>query len=193
MDPIQIAPGLVLTEAQYELAAAGLTEHAPDLALSWERFTAPADWWLVPDKDGRLAKAELVLVEGAERTVKINLWHLPDLRSGRPMPHSHPWSFRSHILAGGYAEDRYAATGGVVTATRHDHLADSANSVDRAVYHEVAALHAPPGETMTLMLCGPGTRGIWGYLDPDTGRHSPPSADPGFGARLRALNPHRRA
>lgn len=42
------------------------------------------------------------------------------------------------------------------------------------------------------MVCGPGERGAWGYLDLATGAHRGPAPDPGFPDRLRALNPHLR-
>ncbi|WP_172387951.1 hypothetical protein [Streptomyces sp. MNP-20] len=91
MESIRVAPGLVLGEAQYVTAAAGVAAHAPALApLTWEAFVRPQGWWLVPDKDGELSKAELTLQESRDRTIKINLWFLPDLRSAHPFPHSHP-------------------------------------------------------------------------------------------------------
>ncbi|MEV0438414.1 hypothetical protein AB0I84_13950 [Streptomyces spectabilis] len=192
MKSIRVAPGLVLNEAQYVAAAAGLATHAPALApLAWEAFVRPLGWWLVPDKDGELSKAELTLQEGRDRTVKINLWFLPDLRRARPFPHSHPWTFSSQILAGGYSETRYSVDGGYVDVTEMEHVQGATSAVDRRLYHEVTTLHAPPGSTMTLMACGPGERGAWGYLDLDTGRHVLPEADAAFPARLKELNPHR--
>ncbi|MFJ9420655.1 hypothetical protein [Streptomyces sp. NPDC101249] len=193
MDPIQIAPGLTLTEQQYAVAAAGCAARAPDLdQLSWETFAHPTNWWLIPEKDGRLAKAELVLREDPDRTVKINLWFLPDLRDTLPRPHSHPWDFSARILSGGYAETRYTASDGQVSVENVEHGASATNLVGRQVFHEVTALHSHPGGTVTLMTCGPGIRGSWGYLNPDTGRRTPPASDPGFPARLKALNPHQR-
>ncbi|MFE2046691.1 hypothetical protein ACFXAZ_38430 [Streptomyces sp. NPDC059477] len=193
MDPTRIAPGLTLTEAQYAVAAEAIATHLPDLApLTWNRFTAASGWWLVPERDGDLAKAELVLQEDhLERTVKINLWFLPDLRDAAPRPHSHPWDFTARILTGGYTETRYEARTDRIDTAEVQHLAGGANPIDRATYHEVTGLHAAPGDTMTLMVCGPGERGTWGYLDPDTGTHSRPEADPTFPERLRRLNPHR--
>ncbi|MEV8395936.1 MULTISPECIES: hypothetical protein [unclassified Streptomyces] len=191
MEPIRIAPGLVLTEAQYATAAAGIAAHAPDFApLTWDTFVRPQGWWLVPDKDGQLSKAELVFREERDRTVKINIWYLPDLRGAGPRPHSHPWDFSSQILTGGYSETRYTVHDGQVDVSELEHTHGTVNTIDRRLYHEVAALHAPAGGTMTLMVCGQGRRSSRGYLDPDTGRHTPPEADPGFPARLKALNPH---
>lgn len=193
MKTTTIAPGLVLTEAQYAAAAAGMAAHATLGPLTWGQFTAPTGWWLVPDEAGDAYKAELVLREDAEATVKVNLWLLPDRRSGdgRPTPHSHPWGFSSQILTGGYSEIRYTIHDGQVTVADLEHTQGSTNDVSQRLYHEVTALHTPPGGTMTLMVCGPGARGTWGYLDPDTGRHTPPQPDPRFTAHLNALNPHR--
>ncbi|MEV0442979.1 hypothetical protein AB0I84_15700 [Streptomyces spectabilis] len=192
MEPIRVAPGLALTETQYVAAATGIAARAPDLApLAWEAFVRPLGWWLVPDTDGELSKAELILREDRDVTVKINLWFLSDLRSTHPCPHSHPWTFSSQILAGGYSETRYSVDDGQVDVTELQHSQGTVNAVDRRLYHEVTALHAPPGGTMTLMVCGPGERDTWGYLNPDTGRHVPPAADDTFPTRLKALNPHR--
>ncbi|WP_172387344.1 hypothetical protein [Streptomyces sp. MNP-20] len=192
MESIRVAPGLVLGEAQYVTAAAGVAAHAPALApLTWEAFVRPLGWWLVPDKDGELSKAELTLRENRDRTSKINLWFLPDLRSARPFPHSHPWTFSSQILAGGYSETRYSADGGHVDVTEMEHMQGATSTVDRRLYHEVTALHAAPGGTKTLIVCGPGKRGAWGHLDLGTGRHVSPEADATFPLRLKALNPHR--
>ncbi|MFH8405295.1 hypothetical protein ACH4FX_11045 [Streptomyces sp. NPDC018019] len=197
MKTTRIIPGFTVDEAMHEAAAAALAAHAPQLGLglSWERFTAPASWWLVPDEAGDACKAELVLREDAEATAKINLWLLPDRRAqdGRPTPHSHPWSFRSWILMGGYDEDRYELTDGQVRADLAvAHRRGTVNDVGGALYHEVTDIHEP-GRTLTLMVCGPGVRGRWGYLDTDTGRHIPSVPDTGFADRLRALNPHRGA
>jgi hypothetical protein len=89
MQTIEIAPGLRLTPALYDVAQVGVTAYAPDLApLTWEQFTEPMSWWLILDGRGRLSKAELTLTESRDRTVKINIWHAPDIRSadGRPAP-----------------------------------------------------------------------------------------------------------
>jgi len=102
----------------YEAASAGLAAQAPELAaLTWEQFTSPDDWWLIPDDSGSPYKAELVLRQGIDRTVKVNLWNAPD-RCGdaAPKPHSHPWAFTTHILTGGYGENRYTLAGDQVDA-----------------------------------------------------------------------------
>ena len=70
-------------------------------------------------------------------------------------------------------------------------MAGGVNSVGREVYHEVTEVHAPGG-TLSLMVCGRGERGRWGYLDLATGLHRAAAPDPGFGERLRALNPQHR-
>ncbi|MYV56465.1 hypothetical protein [Streptomyces sp. SID3212] len=195
MQTTEIAPGLLLTEALYDVVQAGVTAHAPALPpLTWQAFTQPDGWWLVPDRNGRISKAELTLREDRDRTVKINMWYAPDLRGpdGAPRPHSHPWQFESKILLGGYTEDRYTVHSGVVrTDMGTEHNQGDANRVDRSLYHEVRGIHTAPGHTVTLMLCGRGERGAWGYLDPATGHHTPPHPDPQFTAHLNALNPHR--
>ena len=194
MDSVLIAPGLTLTEALYETAAAGIAYYAQDLLLSWQEFTAPASWWLIPDGTGRLSRAEVTLTETRTRTVKVNIWFAPDLRGpdGTPCPHSHPWPFESHILHGGYTEDRYVLDHGQVrTEAGRQHTRGTTNTVDRTLYHEVTGLHTAPGETVSLMLCGRGERGTWGHLDPANGVVTPPQRDPHFPENLRALNPHR--
>ncbi|MEU7004335.1 hypothetical protein [Nonomuraea sp. NPDC046570] len=108
-----IVPGLTVTAAMYEVAAAGIELHSPDVGpLTWETWTDPARWTLVPDEQTmRAFKAEFTLRDYADGTLRrINLWHEPDLRGGAsPKPHSHPWPFIAHVLAGGYSEQRYTA------------------------------------------------------------------------------------
>uniref|UniRef100_UPI003F4977B7 hypothetical protein n=1 Tax=Amycolatopsis sp. CA-096443 TaxID=3239919 RepID=UPI003F4977B7 len=69
-----------------------------------------------------------------------------------------------------------------------EHRAGGRNDVPRSVYHEVTEIHEP-GRTLSLMVCGRGERGAWGYLD-TTGLHTPTAPDPDFKAKLRQLNPH---
>src|SRR5688572_4053597 len=114
MKRITVAPDLVLDEEMYELALDGLCQHAPDQVgtFTWERFIARESWVLVPDvehPDEPFYKAEFVIKQKAPylQTVKLNVWRSPDLRKdGAPMPHNHPWPFVSHVLLGGYEEDR---------------------------------------------------------------------------------------
>src|SRR6266536_3253646 len=82
---LEVIPGLVLDEELFAAAAEGLATHAPDLpALTWAEFTDPRRWWLVPgpdnDADGNpLAyKAEFVVIQNGEVTIKINIWYRPD-------------------------------------------------------------------------------------------------------------------
>lgn len=190
---IEIIPGLVLDEAMYKAAAAGIAEYAPELEpLTRERFTTPAEWALIPDECGVLVKAEMVLNRSREATRKINVWFAPDLRGGgQPQPHSHPWAFTSRILLGGYTEDRYSLAGDQVrTEYNVAHDFGTANEVPKSLYHEVTEIHGEPGRTLTLMVCGYGTRGDWGYLDVTSGAHVPIQPDPDFSARFRAFNPH---
>ncbi|MEV7198265.1 hypothetical protein AB0N81_41750 [Streptomyces sp. NPDC093510] len=188
-----IVPGLGVTGEMYEAASAGVAEQIPELApLTWERFIDPSGWTLVPDDRGAAYKSELVLLRTAERTVKINLWSLPDRRGEeRAHPHNHPWAFRAHVLLGGYDEDRYVPEGGrVVPELSVGHGSGGLNDVALDVYHEVTAIHEPD-QTLTLMVCGTGRKGQWGYLDTDTGEHVVTEPDPTFLERLRAINPHK--
>lgn len=195
----EIVPGIAVDDELFGAAATGVAAHAPDAdPLSWETFSDPARWWLVPDDCGEGYKAELELLMEDEQTLKINLWSLPDLRGGAvSAPHSHPWPFEAHVLLGGYTEDRYEITGSVDGDTPPvrpllgvEHHAGGINDVPRSVYHEVTEIHEP-GRTLTLMVCGQRERGAWGYLDTTTGAHRRQAPDPRFAARLRALNPHR--
>lgn len=191
-----IAPGLTVTAAQFEAAAAALAEHAPDVALTWEQWTAPHRWGLVPDEDtGRCYKAEFTLSDHPRLLRRINIWFEPDLRGGgRPRPHSHPWPFRAHVLTGGYSEDRYVLDGGAVAVDAAEHRPGGVNHLPRGLFHEVTELHGAPGRVLTLMVAtAPGVRGGWGYLDPDTGRYAPaPPPSTTFQQAWRKLNPHLR-
>ncbi|MEJ8652790.1 hypothetical protein WKI65_33190 [Streptomyces sp. MS1.AVA.3] len=188
-----VVPGLTVTSEMFEAASAGVGNQIEELApLTWERFIDPSGWTLIPDDRGDAYKAELVLRRTAESTVKINLWRLPDRRGGdQAHPHDHPWAFRSHVLLGGYEEDRYIPQGGqVVPNLGFSHASGTVNELPLAVYHDVTEVHEPD-RTLTLMVCAAGTTGQWGYLDTDTGEHVATSPDPHFINRLRALNPHK--
>ncbi|MFD0884878.1 hypothetical protein ACFQ08_09995 [Streptosporangium algeriense] len=192
-----LIPGLTVTEAMYETAAAGLATYAPELpALTWETFTDPAGWALVPHEETGLPyKAELTVREHPAGTLRrVNVWYGPDRRGGaRPQPHSHPWPFEARILTGGYAEDRYALADDQVNATLGViHASGATNDIPRDLYHEVVDVE--PG-TLTLMVAtARGVRGGWGYLCVDSGTVTPALAPtPGFLAALRDLNPHRPA
>lgn len=192
----QIVPGLHVDEGMYGTVRwEGLFRHVPRFGnLSWERFTNPSGWWLIPAHDGTLSRAELTLCEGDTETVKINVWFMPERPgdNGKPRPHSHPWDFRSHILLGAYYEDRYTLSDGQVHSIHGTgHLRGEVNDMPRSAYHEVVGVH-DPGRTVSLMVCGPGERGAWGHLDPDKGEHVSATRDPQFVAQLDALNPHRR-
>lgn len=191
-----IAPGLTITSHQFETAAAALDVHAPDVTLTWEAWTTPARWGLVPDEDtGRMYKAEFTLQDHPDGLLRrINLWFEGDVRGkGRPRPHSHPWPFRAHVLTGGYSEARYVLDDGDVRQEHADHRPGDANTLPRELFHEVTELHDAPGRVLTLMVSsGPGVRGGWGYLDPDTGHYDPaPPPSDAFARAWRALNPHR--
>jgi hypothetical protein len=198
MTTLNVIPGLVLTGAMFEVAADGIDRYVPDLApLSFERFTDPAGWWMIPDEDGNGYKAELQLLNTTQRTIRLNRWFLPDLRGGQESrPHSHPWHFAARVLAGGYTEDRFerigAGNGDQPTVREQlgiEHQAGGVNEVPRSVYHEVTQIH-DPSATLSLMICGRGQRGQWGYLNTTTGVHTPTAPAPDFAAKLRHLNPH---
>lgn len=200
IETVTIAPGLTVTGRQFELVQLGLAQHAPDVTLTWEQWTAPARWGLVPDEQTmRPYKAEFTLQDhgtvpsGLLR--RVNIWFEPDLRGdARPMPHSHPWPFTAHPLDGGYAETRYIRAGdGTVEASWHVHAPGDANVLPRDLFHEVTELHAGVQEhPLTLMVAtGPGVRGGWGYVDPDTGHYDPaPPPSETWQRAWRALNPH---
>ncbi|MER7212433.1 hypothetical protein ABT340_35720 [Streptosporangium sp. NPDC000239] len=195
MKRLTVAPGLTLDEALFEAAAEGVAAHAPELgALSWEQFTAPSGWTLVPDEEtGRAYKAELTLQEHPHLLRRINVWFEADLRgNAAPRPHSHPWPFTAHVLLGGYDEERYVRKGYEIIQGAASHRAGRANVLHRELFHEVTEIHEP-GRTLTLMVAdAPGVRGGWGYLSPDTGAYiaAPPPSE-AFLAALRELNPHR--
>ncbi len=196
MKQAKVLPGLVLDEELYEAAADGVREHVPRLwlpqGLTWEVFTFAYLWTLVPDETGQPYKAEFGLTEGPNGTVKINVWFRPDRRpKEQSKPHSHPWNFESLVKLGGYSEYRIQPdTAGNLHEVEAEYRAGGRNGVGREVYHEVTDIDRP-GRTVTVMRCGPGKRGDWGYFDRDTGLHVPTGPDPTFAARLAALNPHR--
>lgn len=196
MNAVTIAPGLALDNTLYETAAAALATRLPDLApLTFDDFIAPARWANIPDDQGQLSKSEMVLTRSRHLTAKLNIWHRADLRGGTaPTPHNHPWtSFTSYVLIGGYSEHRWHLdpVGNIVEQLGVEHSGPTANLIGHDVYHEVAAVHEP-GRTMSLMVCGTGCRGDWGYLDLDTGAHRALQPVEDFEAMFAALNPHLR-
>jgi len=192
MRTITVIPGLTVDEDMYQRVEAVLPRFAPGVGLTWDQFTTPDSWLLIPDERCFGYKAELVLLRTTEATVKTNLWMGPDLRSGEtPKPHNHPWEFTSHILRGGYAESRYENRGTRIVAGTVSHGEGGANEVPLSTFHEVTEIYES-GATLTLMVCGPGVKGDWGYLDPYTGNFVPVPPDPDFKLRLTQLNPRLR-
>lgn len=194
MNSTVIVPGLVVNGDMFDRATAALGLKAPELPpLTWEQFIDDANWFLVPDPDGFGYKGEYVVLRTAERTIKLNRWMGPDLRSGQqPMPHNHPWElFVADILLGGYTEERYEVVDGEVRNSTSSHREGGVNSIPKGVYHEVVSID--PG-TLTMMDCGLGTKGDWGYIDPRTGlyTHNSDAPDPTFMDRAKALNPRLR-
>lgn len=197
--PSTVLPGLTLTLRLHELAAKSVADHVPDRPpLTWEEFTSPARWALIPDETtGRAYKAEHTLRDHPDGTLlRLTLWFAADLRrDGRPYPHSHPWPFTSKILAGGYRESLWTCTDGAVeqTAVSVLHAQGGTNVMPREHFHEVHTIE-DPGATLTLMIgSGPGVRGGWGHLDPDTATYTPaPRASDRWRAMYRHLNPHLR-
>jgi hypothetical protein len=198
---LEVLPGLVLTDSMYELAAAGVAEHAPDFGpLSRAQFVDPAKWLNIPDLDGEISKSELTLLIGVERTLKLNVWFRPDIRGGgaeEQVPHNHRWDlFRGHVLKGAYSEFRFTRTNvdpetdhaDVVIEPHVVHYSPDANEVRHGVWHEVD--WCEPG-TMSLMSCGYGEFGNWGHLDLATGQRRKDQPVPGFDHMLAKLNPHR--
>lgn len=186
----EVLAGLVVDEAVFGSVIEGLSTHAPAVQPpAWDAFTDEYRWTLVPDAEGAGYKAEFLVHHSPGATVKVNVWMAPDLRRGEePMPHGHPWPFTAHLLMGGYTEQRYRLTDGSVDAHTVTHRQGGANHLPVSVFHEVTDVHEP-GRTVSLMVCGAGRSGLWGYLDPQTGRVTPPRPDPAFQERLKALNP----
>ena len=113
-------------------------------------------------------KSELVLVRDPEvGTKKILWWYDKDPRN---IPHNHPWDFRSGILYGGYTEERFWLSSGVVKKERKQYTAGMINEVPADVFHNV--IDVLPG-TATYLDCGPARVGNeWGYMDTSTGDYS---------------------
>lgn len=193
MGRIEIAAGLVVDGDMFDAVAAGLVAHAPAAQpVTWESFRDQTCWTLVPDATGAGYKAEFVVHRSPAATVKVNVWMAPDLRRGEePMPHSHPWPLTARLLMGGYTEQRYTLTNGIVHARAVAHRQGGKNHLPTNVFHEVTEVHHP-SRTVSLMVCGAGTAGQWGYLGPQTGHVTPPRPDPAFRERLKAINPHLR-
>lgn len=203
-----IIPGLDMDDELFAAAAEGLAEHVPDLPpLSYEDITDPMRWWRVPgpddDGDGEpiAYKAEFLVSRTLARTVKVNRWYGPDLRSGETSkPHTHPWEvMEAHPVLGGYDDAHWhrTAAGLIVEQGTTSNLPGTVNRIIARDYHEVTAVK-DPGRTLSVMVCGPWIhdqdhRGVWGHLDLHTGRHVPVQHDPvdqeRFAARTRRINP----
>lgn len=202
MSTVEVIQGLILDEAMYEAAAAGVAEHAPHVGpLTRERFVDPAGWLNIPDLDGEISKSELTLLVGVDATVKLNVWFRPDVRGGDEdqIPHNHRWEiFHGHLLRGAYSEIRFrranidpeTGRADVVFEPRVTHASPGANAVEHDVWHEVVEVHEPG--TMSLMVCGRGEFGNWSHLDVSTGKTRRDQPVAGFNDMLAALNPHRR-
>lgn len=209
----EIIPGLVLDEELYGAAAEGLAAHAPvQPTLTWKVFADAARWWLVPGPDDDDAgmplgyKAEFVVTQTIDLTIKINIWYGPDLRSAETSkPHTHPWEvMEAHPVLGGYEDEHWhrSAAGLLVEQGSVLNLPGAVNRIFARDYHEVTAI-AAPGRTVSVMICGrrivdEADQGVWGYLDLHTGEHVPVRLDVAerdrFRARLQRINPqHARA
>lgn len=201
MKRIEVAAGLVLDEQMYAAVNDALHRYAPGHTadLSWERFINRVSRRLVPDVNRPelpFYKAELDVFRHPQwfRKLQVNVWTAPNLRrDGAPMPHNHPWEeFESHVLMGGYTEDRYERFGGAgVEVEARQHVAGDINRIVKATFHEVTQI-LEPGRTLTLTDCGLSLFGDWGYLDPDTGAYTQNFPDPKFLELLRDRNPHLR-
>lgn len=150
-------------------------------ALAHEPFSKPP--LQIPNALGEPFKTELVEERSPERTVKWNFWHLPD---DDREPHNHPWDFESTIFHGGLTERRYWVEDGKVQTKDITYKKGDVYTIKKEEYHTVIAVE--PG-TVTRMVCGQATPGNeWGYLNIETGEHSPAQMDPSFIGRLRTLN-----
>lgn len=187
-----ILPEVNIDDDLYDAATAGVATYLPQVEpLTWEQFTNPLNWQLIPDSRGELSKAEYI---GFRKHGKVNIWFRPDLRGGeKPAPHNHPWEvFTGYVLTEhGYGEDRYwRAPGGGAHAHRNvQHEGPAANVLSWDMYHEVTDVHEP-GKTISLMVLGQRLPGSWGYLDLDTGEHRRYQPVTNFDAICTALNKH---
>lgn len=208
MHRAEIIPGLTLDEELYGAAAEGLTTHAPALpALTWEEITDPSRWWLVPSPDNDDAgrplpyKAEFLVTQTADLTVKINRWYRPDLRAGETSrPHTHPWEvMEAYPVVGGYEDQHWhrTAAGQLVEVGTSLNVPGKVNRIHHRDYHEVTAI-TDPGRTVSVIVCGrwihdEAHQGVWGHLDLHTGNHVPVQRDPAeqaaFQARMYEINP----
>lgn len=216
MTTVTVATALELDDEMFALALDALGRYAPEQVegFTWERFVTRENWRRIPDvehPDEPFFKAEFLIERNApyDRTLKLNVWRSPDLRrDGAPMPHSHPWPFTSHLLLGGYKEDRYTVERADLLADPYSssnvglanvaqgvlHRAGAHNLIDLVTFHEVTEI-LDPGRTLSLMDCGVGRKEGWGYLDPDSGLYTPHKqspTDPRFRALLLDRNPHLR-
>lgn len=207
-----LSAGVEVDEELFEQVKAAIKVEVPIPAipwpwegeLTWEHFIQ--GWLLIPDIDCLGYKAERVLLRHDLFTLKVNLWFQPDIRSGQQAkPHSHPWSFNSIILRGGYTELRFGVIKGRPTIGSFSYEAGDRNFISLEDFHEVQEVEGQlkditkartllrRAETASIMFCGPGLQGNWGYRDPDTGLFVPNPGDPDFLERLSTLNPqHKR-
>lgn len=155
----------------------------------------------LPDGKGGTFRSQLVIFRSLERTEKINWWHGLEPRRD---PHSHPWSFESTILAGGYTEQRWEIDDklDVGYIGEFTYKVGDVVRVPHGQFHLVTAVE--PG-TVTHMRCGPVKMGgRWHYM---TGHNRNPNApdgvfrqvtledpagDPNYIENLRAINPYLR-
>lgn len=221
MISFNIASTLTVDDEMYQLLHGALVAKVPDqvAAFTWKRFIDPRNWTLIPNPPhAKLPwhKAEFVIKQGPPytQTAKANVWNSGDLRlDGKPIPHNHPWDeFMAELLMGGYRERRCTVENSRLLMadpySRHElgdvHVSEvtymagskrNRNYMPHTIFHEVEEV-LEPGRTLSFMVCGPGKKEGWGYLEPGTGRYTPHKLspiDPQFRARLLALNPHRRA
>jgi len=75
-------------------------------------------------------------------------------------PHDHPWWFMSLILWGGYVEDRVDENG---RKSRHYRFAGRMFSCKTTEFHKIRLMRP----TWTLVLTGPRTHELWGYMTED--------------------------
>jgi hypothetical protein len=212
MHCLEIIPGITLDDELFGAAAEGLAAHAPGQpTLTWETFVDPSRWWLVPgpddDDDGVPLgyKAEFVVTQTLDLTIKINIWYSPDLRSAETSkPHTHPWEvMEAHPALGGYEDQHWhrSASGLLVQKGSVLNLPGTVNRIFARDYHEVTSI-ASPGRTVSVMICGrwihdEANKGIWGHLDLLTGCHVAVQRDPveqqRFRDRMYRINPQHAA
>jgi hypothetical protein len=102
------------------------------------------------------------LLQTPQFGVYLHYIHREDLD---PVPHDHPWRFRSLVLCGGYSEIYHGDARTIEPSEVRRHLAGSVHGFPLHAAHRITAVI--PG-TVTLVLVGRKLR-TWGFYDTNRG------------------------